>query len=111
AGNERGGAGSAGTGTQRRAEAPALPAPGAGMSEVVSPPHGGRRPFPFVRRRRGGGTGLSGPETVLLLIPALLPIVALSIIPLARGIYLRFTDSHAGFNVPPHFIGIDNFRN
>src|SRR5439155_26923237 len=34
AGNERGGAGLAGTGAQRRAEAPALPAPGAGMSHT-----------------------------------------------------------------------------
>jgi multiple sugar transport system permease protein len=80
------------------------------VSEVVSPPQGSGRPFPFMRRRRGGGTGLSGPETVLLLIPALLPIVALSIVPLARGIYLGFTDSHAGFNISTHFIGLDNFR-
>jgi hypothetical protein len=46
----------------------------------------------------------------LLLIPALLPIVILSVIPLVRGIYLGFTDARAGLNVPTNFIGLDNFR-
>jgi multiple sugar transport system permease protein len=61
-------------------------------------------------RRNRAGSGLSGRETMLLLIPALLPIVILSVIPLARGIYLGFTDSRAGLNVPTTFIGLDNFR-
>ena len=34
-----------------------------------------------------------------LLIPALLPVVVLSVLPLARGIYLGFTDSQAGFEI------------
>ena len=34
----------------------------------------------------------------------------LSVAPLARGIYLGFTDSRAGFGVTTHFIGLDNFR-
>jgi multiple sugar transport system permease protein len=80
------------------------------VSEVISPPPRNGL-FPFrTRRRRGGATGLSAPETILLLIPALLPIVLLSLVPLARGIYLGFTDSHAGFDVQTHFIGLDNFR-
>jgi multiple sugar transport system permease protein len=67
----------------------------------------GKRP----RRQRGGaGVTLSGREALLLLIPAMIPILILSVAPLARGIYLGFTDSRAGFGVTTHFIGLDNFR-
>jgi multiple sugar transport system permease protein len=63
---------------------------------------------------RGGrsraGSGLSGREAMLLLIPALLPIVILSVVPLVRGIYLGFTDAQAGFGLKTHWIGLDNFR-
>ena len=62
------------------------------------------------RGRSRAGAGLSGRETMLLLIPALLPVVILSVIPLVRGIYLGFTDSRAGLGVPTNFIGLDNFR-
>jgi multiple sugar transport system permease protein len=64
----------------------------------------GRRP------RSRAGAGLSGREAMLLLIPAFLPIVILSVIPLGRGIYLGFTDSQAGLNFDTNFIGLDNFR-
>jgi len=80
------------------------------VSEVVSPPQGRGRPFPFSRRRSRGGSSLSAAETVVLLIPALIPIVGLSLLPLARGIYLGFTDAHAGFQVHAHWNGITNFR-
>lgn len=64
--------------------------------------------------QRGGrsraGAGLSGREAMLLLIPALLPVVILSVLPLVRGIYLGFTDARAGLDVPTTFIGLDNFR-
>jgi len=40
----------------------------------------------------------------------MIPIVVLSVAPLARGIYLGFTDSQAGLGVSTHFIGLDNFR-
>jgi multiple sugar transport system permease protein len=53
---------------------------------------------------------MSAAETFLLVIPALLPIVILSVAPLARGIYLAFTDARAGLGVPTNFVGIDNFR-
>ena len=53
---------------------------------------------------------MSAAETFLLVIPALLPIVILIVAPLARGIYLAFTDARAGLGVPTNFIGIDNFR-
>jgi multiple sugar transport system permease protein len=70
----------------------------------------GTRRALFPRRRSRAGAGLSGVEAVVLLIPALLPILVLSVAPLARGIYLGFTDSRAGLGVPTHFIGLDNFR-
>ena len=74
---------------------------------IVPEPRG----FTTLRRRRGrAGVGLSGGEAFVLLIPALLPILVLSVAPLARGIYLGFTDSRAGLGVTTHFIGIDNFR-
>jgi multiple sugar transport system permease protein len=62
------------------------------------------------RGRSRAGTRLSSTETFLLVIPALLPIVILSVAPLVRGIYLAFTDSRAGLNVPTNFIGLDNFK-
>jgi multiple sugar transport system permease protein len=69
-------------------------------------------PQPVLRlgRRGRAGVGLSSREAVFLLIPAMVPILILSVAPLARGIYLGFTDSRAGFGVKTHFIGIDNFR-
>jgi multiple sugar transport system permease protein len=70
---------------------------------------------PGTRRKLFGGrghagAGLSASEAMLLLIPAMLPILIFSVAPLARGIYLGFTDSRAGLGVPTHFIGLDNFR-
>jgi multiple sugar transport system permease protein len=65
--------------------------------------------FPRSRRSRAGA-GVSATEALVLVVPALLPIVILSVAPLARGIYLGFTDARAGLDVPTHFIGLDNFR-
>jgi multiple sugar transport system permease protein len=62
------------------------------------------------RTRSAAGVGLRGRESLIFLIPAALPILALSVAPLARGIYLGFTDSRAGFGVPTHWIGLENFR-
>jgi multiple sugar transport system permease protein len=64
----------------------------------------------FPRGRSRAGVGLSGREAMLLLIPALLPVVILSVLPLVRGIYLGFTDAEAGFQITTNFIGLDNFR-
>jgi len=47
---------------------------------------------------------------VLLLLPALLPVLVLSVFPLLRGIYLGFTDARAGFNLPITFTGLENYR-
>jgi multiple sugar transport system permease protein len=60
-------------------------------------------------RRSRAGVALSGRETFALLIPALLPVLVLSVAPLARGIYLGFTDSRAGFGLKTSFVGVDNF--
>jgi multiple sugar transport system permease protein len=46
----------------------------------------------------------------LLLLPALLPVLVLSVVPLLRGIYLGFTDARAGRNVDASFTGIENYR-
>jgi multiple sugar transport system permease protein len=68
-----------------------------------------RRLIPFGARGHAGA-GLSAAEAVVLLVPALLPILIFSVAPLARGIYLGFTDSRAGLGIPTQFVGIDNFR-
>jgi multiple sugar transport system permease protein len=60
--------------------------------------------------RNQAGVALSGREALLLLIPALIPVVLLSVVPLMRGMYLGFTDSRAGLGVETHFIGLDNFE-
>lgn len=58
-----------------------------------------------VRGTRGGGVDREG---WLLLVPALIPIVALSVIPLLYGVYLGFTDARAGLGVPIDFTGLEN---
>jgi multiple sugar transport system permease protein len=77
---------------------------------VSTVPEVGKPVFPRGRGRSRAGAGLSGREAMLLLIPAMLPIIVLSVVPLVRGIYLGFTDSQAGFEITTHFIGLDNFR-
>jgi len=53
---------------------------------------------------------MSAQEAAFLVIPALLPILILSVLPLARGIYLAFTDARAGLDVPTNFVGLENFQ-
>ena len=45
-----------------------------------------------------------------LVLPALLPILIFSVIPLFRGIYLGFTDAEAGLNVDTSWTGLENYR-
>jgi multiple sugar transport system permease protein len=45
-----------------------------------------------------------------LLLPALAPILVLSVFPLVRGIYLGFTDARAGRDVEYNFTGLDNYQ-
>ena len=46
----------------------------------------------------------------LLLFPALVPVVVLSVVPLLRGMYLGFTDARAGRNVDTSFTGVENYQ-
>ncbi|MCM3658782.1 sugar ABC transporter permease [Agromyces mediolanus] len=45
----------------------------------------------------------------MLLLPALIPVLLLSVYPLVHGIVLGFTDAQAGYNRPVHFNGIENY--
>nr|WP_296069445.1 sugar ABC transporter permease [uncultured Actinoplanes sp.] len=45
----------------------------------------------------------------VLLLPALLPVVLFSVIPLLNGLYLGFTDARAGFRQTTHFTGFANY--
>ncbi|HEY1178169.1 MAG TPA: sugar ABC transporter permease [Phytomonospora sp.] len=44
-----------------------------------------------------------------LVLPALAPVLILSVVPLLNGIYLGFTDARAGLNQTTHFTGIENY--
>jgi multiple sugar transport system permease protein len=48
-------------------------------------------------------------EAILLFLPALLPVLILSVYPLIRGIALGFTDARAGLRVDTNFVGFENF--
>jgi multiple sugar transport system permease protein len=63
-------------------------------------------PRPQVRRKRRRGDGR---DAWLLVLPALVPVVLLSVYPLVQGILLGFTDSKAGLNQPVNFNGVDNY--
>jgi multiple sugar transport system permease protein len=43
-------------------------------------------------------------------LPAFIPLVLLSVVPLSQAIWTAFTDNVAGFNVEVKFIGLENFR-
>jgi len=55
-------------------------------------------------RRRGDGR-----DAWLLVLPALIPVVLLSVYPLLQGILLGFTDSKAGLNQTVDFTGVENY--
>lgn len=57
------------------------------------------------RRRRGDGR-----DAWLLVLPALVPVVLISVYPLVQGILLGFTDAEAGLNQVTHFNGLDNYE-
>jgi multiple sugar transport system permease protein len=57
------------------------------------------------RRRRVLGVDV---DVLWLLVPAVLPILALSVYPLLRGIWIGFTDAQAGPR-DPAFNGVDNY--
>lgn len=59
-----------------------------------------------VRRRRRRGDGR---DAWLLVLPALIPVVLMSVYPLVQGILLGFTDAKAGLNQPVNLNGVDNY--
>lgn len=75
------------------------------VSTAPAAPAAGRPPH---RRRRSGGR--IQPDVWVLLLPALIPIIVLSLGPLVYGVYLGFTDARAGLYVPTDFIGLANFK-
>ena len=48
-------------------------------------------------------------EAIALVIPALLPIIVFSVIPLLAGVMLGFTDATLARNADINFVGVDNF--
>lgn len=59
------------------------------------------------QRQPGSGTNFSA---LWLLLPAMVPILVLSVYPLLRGIYLGFTDARAGLNVEATFTWLENYQ-
>lgn len=57
------------------------------------------------KRRRGDGR-----DAWLLVLPALIPVVLISVYPLVQGILLGFTDAEAGLNQVTNFNGLDNYE-
>ena len=80
------------------------------MTATITPPAATTAPRPPRKRRRSSGpAGGSGKDAWLLVLPALIPIVIFSVYPLVQGILLGFTDARAGYNLPIHFNGIENY--
>ncbi|MGW7263836.1 carbohydrate ABC transporter permease [Streptomyces sp. NPDC054842] len=64
-------------------------------------------------KRAGEGAGTPGPAAFgawFLVLPALIPILVLSVGPLLYGVALAFTDSQSGRTAPTRWIGALNFR-
>lgn len=60
-------------------------------------------------RRDGVSSRAQRREAIALVVPAMLPIIVFSVIPLMSGIYLGFTDATLRRNDVADFIGLDNF--
>ena len=59
-------------------------------------------------RPRGRRRSLLG-SPYLLLLPALIPVLVFSVLPLVQGIALGFTNAEAGLNVRTDFTALDNY--
>lgn len=60
-------------------------------------------------RARGPRQRAERREAIALVIPALLPIIVFSVIPLLAGVMLGFTDATLARNADINFVGVDNF--
>ncbi|MGI5156363.1 carbohydrate ABC transporter permease [Microbispora sp. CA-102843] len=61
---------------------------------------------------RAGGGSRRGPRSgggLVLLLPALVPVLVFSVGPLVYGILLAFTDARSGRNTETSFVGLENF--
>lgn len=61
-------------------------------------------------RRKSSGGKIYNRGAWKYAIPAFIPLVFLSVVPLVQAIWTAFTDQVAGYNVEIKFIGLDNFR-
>lgn len=74
-------------------------------------PKGTPTPMTKGKPRKGGTIAQAQrKEAIALAIPALIPIVIFSVIPLLTGIYLGFTDSTLRRNHDTQFTGLDNYE-
>ncbi|OUC85969.1 carbohydrate ABC transporter permease [Streptosporangium minutum] len=64
------------------------------------------RTAPPKKPRKGGRQGR---EALLLMLPALVPVLVFSVGPLLYGIFLAFTDARSGRNAVTSFVGLSNF--
>lgn len=64
---------------------------------------------PAADRRGRPKKSRQGRETLLLMLPALIPVLIFSVGPLLYGIYLAFTDARSGRNSVTSFVGLSNF--
>jgi multiple sugar transport system permease protein len=83
-------------------------------TERTVPEHGatdsGKEPRPVKPvRRLGVRARAERKEAIALVLPALLPIIIFSVIPLVSGVALGFTDATLARNDEINFNGIDNF--
>src|SRR5262245_32669077 len=78
------------------------------MTTTVVEPQLEAPPSPTRRRRQRRASGSH--DAWLLTLPALIPVLVLSVIPLAQGVYYGFTDKRAGLGIATHFTGVENFR-
>lgn len=62
-----------------------------------------------VNRKKRSPSQATRLETAGLVLPALIPILVLSVGPLLWGVYLAFTDASFAQNRVPKFVGLDNF--
>ncbi|WP_026251958.1 carbohydrate ABC transporter permease [Streptomyces sp. PsTaAH-124] len=65
---------------------------------------------PPVRGTPGPGRGPHGPGAWFLVLPALVPILVLSVGPLLHGVLLAFTDAQSGRTEPTRWTGTLNFQ-
>lgn len=62
------------------------------------------------KAKKSGKAKLYNRGAWIYALPAFIPLVLLSVVPLVQAIWTAFTDSVAGFDVKVSFIGFENFR-